>query len=879
MDTKKAFLAAALSAAAIAPGEVFRDGDVVVFFGDSITHGGYYHEYITDYYRTRFPEARIRFVNSGIGGDTASGAMPRVGVDVAEYSPTHVAFHFGMNDVGRGNYVAAPSARQLEGAEAAQERYRRNLPELVDMVKKAAPGAKMIYMTPTPYDDTAVPTNIPKGAKGWATVNQKGCNTGLSLMAGYVLASAKKDGAAAVDWFTPLNDFLMRRRAKDPHYMVTRWDRVHPGPLGHSIMAWRFLLSQGAPAEVSDVCVDAAAGQVVKSGNAEVGEVSAMGGGVSFTVLARSLPFPVPPEAGEALAEFKVEERLNRETLSVRGLADGSYALRIDGEEVGTWSAAELARGVGLGFNAKTPQYRQAQAFFSRNAELAAFERTLRGHHSVRWFYGNRAPVDDVDAFAKWFEKNEKDKNMAWARKVPGYLAYWPTYKETRAKLWADQEAARALTKPVPRRYEIVPVKAAGEKRSPAERMDRSKLLVGAYCLQANARTDAHVKAIHDCGVDFIVGVPADRAMLDLFAKHGVGAIVNGVVPGWWGGDGKNAGKMREKNPPGKYAEGVAAFRDHPAIWAVDIGDEPSALDFPYYGEVVRQINKALPGMPLYLNLYPNYASVSQNTGRQTVNQLGTPTYGEHVDVYCRSVPLDYISYDFYPYTAPGSLSRFVSRMYDNFIVVADACRRTKRSFWYIAQVNSRDGVPPTSGDQLRFQANAALSFGAEAITWACWCKGWWTNNVLDSGGMQTEQYEKLSRVNMELKRIGPQYMRFRNVATRFVGFAPDSPERPSLPFGGAQGDARDIRASNGAPLLVGEMTARDAASGRRAFYVTAADDPTGLHPTSFEVVFGFKGNVVEAVGGQGPIPVTRRGDGTCSVPLSSCGGVLLTFE
>ena len=28
-----------------------------------------------------------------------------------------------------------------------------------------------------------------------------------------------------------------------------------------------------------------------------------------------------------------------------------------------------------------------------------------------------------------------------------------------------------------------------------AERMDRSKLLVGAYCLQANARTDAHVNS------------------------------------------------------------------------------------------------------------------------------------------------------------------------------------------------------------------------------------------------------------------------------------------------------------------------------------------------------------------------------------------------
>ena len=417
--------------------------------------------------------------------------------------------------------------------------------------------------------------------------------------------------------------------------------------------------------------------------------------------------------------------------------------------------------------------------------------------------------------------------------------------------------------------------------KPPAERMDRSKLLIGAYCLQANAKTDAHVKAIHDCGVDFIVGgLPAtDRATLDLFAKNGVGAIVNGVVPGWWGGNGERAGKMHEVNPPEKYAAGAAAFKDHPAIWAIDIGDEPSALDFPYYGDVVRQLNKAIPGMPLYLNLYPNYASVAQNTGKQTINQLGTKTYAEHIAVYCRDVPLDYISYDFYPYTAPAGLNRFISKMYDNFIVVANACRSTKRSFWYIPQVNSRDGLPPTSENRLRFQANAALSFGAEAITWACWCKGWWTNNVLDSAGMQTEQYEKLKRVNAELKTIGPQYMRFKNVATWFVGFTPDYPRRPSLPFPDAREGASGIHASNGAQLLVGEMVARSADCTDRAFYVTAADDPADEHPAKFEVVFDFKGKSVEAFGGNGAIPVSRRADGSCAISIASCQGVLIVVK
>jgi hypothetical protein len=425
----------------------------------------------------------------------------------------------------------------------------------------------------------------------------------------------------------------------------------------------------------------------------------------------------------------------------------------------------------------------------------------------------------------------------------------------------------------------LAAISAASAICAAAPRMDRSKLLIGAYCLQANARTEAHVKAIRECGVDFIVGVGADdRSTLDLFAKHGVGAIVNGVVPGWWGGDGENAGKLREKNPPDVYSKGAATLKDHPAIWAIDIGDEPSALDFPYYGEVVRQLNRELPGVPLYLNLYPNYASVTQNTGKQTVNQLGTPTYAEHVAEYCRHVPLDYISYDFYPYVEPAGADRFLSKYYDNFILVADACRHTGRGFWYIPQVNSREGQPPTSENRLRFQACAAMSFGAETITWACWTAGWWTNNVLDAAGVPTAQYAKLKKVNAELKRLGPEYMKFRSTATHFVGFASGSPRNPKepMPYPAAldAGFFKGVRASNGAPLLVGEMSARDPSSPARALFVTAADDPEDAKPASFEVIFRAPGT--KAYGSDGPVPVKILPDGSCSVPLRSCHGILL---
>ena len=263
-----------------------------------------------------------------------------------------------------------------------------------------------------------------------------------------------------------------------------------------------------------------------------------------------------------------------------------------------------------------------------------------------------------------------------------------------------------------------------------------------------------------------------------------------------------------------RLAEYLAKL-DHPAIWMLNLCDEPSALDLPYLGEVCDLVAARTPQTPAYLNLYPNYASVSKNTGEEMRNQLGTATYREHIDVYCRTVPLDYISYDFYVYT-PNMKRRtsLYCQMYDNFNIVADACRRTGRSFWYIPQVNShvaRD-FEPTTRNRLRFQAYTAMAFGAESISWACWMPGWWTNNVLTAAGEKTAQYDRLKTVNAELHRFGPPYMRYRNTATHYVGFpATNGFEKLGVPLPREldTGCFRELRTLEDTPLVVGEMVPR----------------------------------------------------------------------
>lgn len=405
------------------------------------------------------------------------------------------------------------------------------------------------------------------------------------------------------------------------------------------------------------------------------------------------------------------------------------------------------------------------------------------------------------------------------------------------------------------------------------KRMNRNRLNIGVYHLRPYARTEAHIKDLADCGIDFVVCMDNDRPALDLFHKYGVGAIVSGIAPKWWGGFGDNAGKLAETNPMETYEAAAKAYCDHPAIWGIDVGDEPSALDFPYYGRVMDYVGRAFPNQFPYLNLYPNYASVSQNNAQETVNQLGTATYNEHIQKYCENVPVDYICYDFYLYSIN------VTKHYENLRVVADACRNTGRSMWIVLQVNSNKPAEWMSENNLRFQAYTSMAFGAENIIWACYTAGWWHNQVLDDKGEKTEQYDKLKKINAEIRTLADEYMKYRRVSTHFVGFeghphmaAVQQEAIPSL----STGVFFDVKADNGAPLVVGEMVNRNA-DGSVALMVCAADDPYESDPKEYNITFRAPDRCVRALGGDGYKTVTDLGGGVYAVAVKSNEGVLIT--
>ena len=415
--------------------------------------------------------------------------------------------------------------------------------------------------------------------------------------------------------------------------------------------------------------------------------------------------------------------------------------------------------------------------------------------------------------------------------------------------------------------------------------LDRSRLNIGVYYLNHNAGTEAYVRDLAECGVDFVFGPAVPYAY---FRKYGLGHVSSFVMTHM--PKAKDTDRMPEVLR--LCDEDARKFRrsprgSEPSVWGISVGDEPSAKDFPNLGKAVAHVKALFPDKFIYLNLFPNYASVAKNTDAEAKSQLGVESYQKYIDEYCREIPLDFISWDFYLYSGRGD--SHLPLFYDNFRIVADACRKTSRDMWFIGQVNSIRPELWISENMLRFQAFAAMSFGAQNISWACYSPGWWTNSVLTAKGEKTRQYERLKTVNLEIRRIAPDYMRWRNIATHFIGFTAGEHALKTMPMVVPRntfdnGQFRELHATDGGRLVVGEMVPRTdvkQGGGVSAVFVFAADDPYDVAPKPREVRFRLsEGMRPSVIGVNGVQTVYRTKDGVWSFPIaSSCGALVVASQ
>ena len=445
---RKMLFALAAVAAGLAAAEPFADGERVVWLGDSITQIGSFGHPVRTFYWTRYPDRRIAFFNSGIGGDRASGGLWRYGTDVKPFGPTSLVVMFGMNDVNPFDYQAPEkrdadyAARIAKMADGVFVGYTNDMTRLYARFRADFPRAEFYWCVPSAYDETAVL------AKEWHG-NHPGANDALGRLGRWIRRQCFRDGGTLVDFHETMTDQMTGCQAGNPSYSLLSPDRVHPSNMGSAFMGYVFLKAQGVNPWVCDVEIDAAKGAVARCAHAAARDVVKTEKGVSFQLKESVLPWPLPRWGGEKIREtLAVDRALNREIVAVTGLPEGDYELKIDGKPCGTWSSGEWAAGINFAGVKKTPMYAQAQKVREVSDEYGELEaKTFVSYNSTRLYFHNTklCDFDDYEAFKAYYEKNMKGQkgwHNDWAGEA---LACYGKLDEARAKLDALREKARDL--------------------------------------------------------------------------------------------------------------------------------------------------------------------------------------------------------------------------------------------------------------------------------------------------------------------------------------------------------------------------------------------------------------------------------------------------
>ena len=337
-----------------------KSNDLWVMAGDSITAQRLHSNYIEAFYRARYPELHLQFRNSGIGGNTTGSVLGRFDYDVAAWKPTIVSIELGMNDVGAGDN---PS------------RYIEGLKKLLTQIR--AVGATPVLISSSPVND---------GSKldDWKGDRCRKIHPYTEALG----SLAQEEKVVFVNQYHPLLTLWAENKLPaGKERFPLGGDAVHPGPVGQLTMAATILTALGADPEVSSATLNAS-GSVVEKKLCEILEVAAKDGGLSFTRLDQRGPWPIAAPCREALKLVPQIADLSRYMLKVTGMANGGYAVSMNGKVVAQLTAEELAAG----WNMSTLT---EGVIAERSAKIVELVTKLQGPLNTAWRAASKAKESD----------------------------------------------------------------------------------------------------------------------------------------------------------------------------------------------------------------------------------------------------------------------------------------------------------------------------------------------------------------------------------------------------------------------------------------------------------------------------------------------------
>jgi lysophospholipase L1-like esterase len=323
-----------------------KDGQRVVFLGDSNTFAGHSIAYLDAYLYTRFPDKKFEPLNLGLPSETVSGlsepdhpyprpcVFERLDRVLEKTKPDVVVACYGMND---GIYHPFSEERF--------KKYQEGIQRLITRVEKAK--AKIVLVTPPPFEGPAIKDKLlPKTAEKFSWMKPYEEYDGVLGRYSDWLLTLRDKGYMVVDAHTAISKHLETVHTTDPKYCLTG-DGIHPGGTGHWLVTQQILQAWKAPKDVDQVEINAETGKAIRG---EVSDLKIGRDDIRFTWLSK-VPMPYDPTWDSKLAEReRIAEHLNRYRFKIAGMAGDRFEL-LEGEKTlgrDDFTCKQLAEGLDL---------------------------------------------------------------------------------------------------------------------------------------------------------------------------------------------------------------------------------------------------------------------------------------------------------------------------------------------------------------------------------------------------------------------------------------------------------------------------------------------------------------------------------------------------
>jgi len=232
--------------------------------------------------------------------------------------------------------------------------------------------------------------------------------------------------------------------------------------------------------------------------------------------------------------------------------------------------------------------------------------------------------------------------------------------------------------------------------------------------------------------------------------------------------------------------------KQHPAMEAYFLTDEPGAAAFPGLGKLVAHLRQRDPAHLAYINLFPTYANeqqlgVSADAAERArvsypTNFAGVATddqtvlrYREHLKRYVETVKPDLISYDHYHFLKPDAQGKPVDgkQYFLNLALIRLAALEAKKPFLNIIQADTieKSWRLPNAAE-MRFLVFTTLAYGGRGISYFTYW-GPPAYNGLYIDGQPAPLLKPVVALNKEINAFGPALMQLESFGVYHTGPLP----------------------------------------------------------------------------------------------------------